>query len=300
VSGLPAGLNAAPLSAADAAAVTAVWAASEQYDDGRVEVVEADVVAVFGRPSLDVARDTVGILDGEALVAIGLQLGVRSAFVHVLPAYRGRGIGTWLMRWSQDAARAIGADVTEQEISDNERAAIALLEGDGYTRRWDSWAFEITLEREPPPPALADGYAIRDFVPGRDDRAVHDVIQRAFSEWPEHEPQPFDDWAAMALRRPGFVPSQLGLAVRDDAVVGAVLLMEDEDDEGWVDQLAVVREHRGVGLGKALLMHAFGRTWRRGGRRCGLGTDSRTGVRGLYESVGMHVRKTYGEYAKQL
>jgi hypothetical protein len=50
----------------------------------------------------------------------------------------------------------------------------------------------------------------------------------------------------------------------------------------------------------ALLMHAFGLTWRRGGTHCGLGTDSRTGARGLYERVGMTVRKTFGEYAKQL
>jgi mycothiol synthase len=299
VSGLPGGLTAAPLSAADAAAVTSVWAACEQHDDGRVEVVEADVVAIFGRPSLDVARDTVGVREAGMLVAIGLQLGARITFVHVLPAYRGRGVGTWLMRWSQDAARAIGAEVTAQEISQQERAAIALLEADGYTRRWDSWAFELVLEREPPAPALAPGYSIRDFAPGTDDRAAHEVIQRAFSEWPEHEPQSFDDWAAMTLGRAGFVPAQLGLAVRDGDVVGAVLVVED-GDEGWIDQLAVAREHRGVGLGKALLMHAFERTWRRGGRRCGLGTDERTGARGLYESVGMRVRKTYGEYAKQL
>jgi mycothiol synthase len=64
--------------------------------------------------------------------------------------------------------------------------------------------------------------------------------------------------------------------------------------------LAVAREHRGRGLARALLAHAFGLTWRRGGHRCGLGTDSRTGARGLYEHVGMHVRKTYGEYVKRL
>jgi hypothetical protein len=33
---------------------------------------------------------------------------------------------------------------------------------------------------------------------------------------------------------------------------------------------------------------------------CGLGTDSRTGARGLYEHVGMRVRKTYYEYVKLL
>ena len=47
-------------------------------------------------------------------------------------------------------------------------------------------------------------------------------------------------------------------------------------------------------------MHAFGQSWRRGLRRCALGTDSRTGARGLYEHVGMRVRASYGEYRKAL
>jgi GNAT superfamily N-acetyltransferase len=299
VSGLPDGLTSAPLSGADTAAVTVVWRACEEHDDGLAECVEADMVAIFGRPSFDFARDTVGVRDGDELVAFGLQLAARITFVHVLPAYRGRGIGTWLLCWSQDAARAIGARLTAQEISDNEHAAIALLEADGYARRWDSWAFSIALEREPPAPAVPSGYTIRDFVPGRDERVVFDLIERAFSEWPEREPLTFDDWVATSLGRPGFAPPLLGLAERDGEVVGAVLLIED-DDEDWIDQLAVAREHRGGGLARALLVHAFRRTWGRGGRRCGLGTDGRTGARGLYEHVGMHVRKTYGEYGKQL
>jgi mycothiol synthase len=299
VTELPPGLRAAPLSAADTGAVTSVWRACEEHDDGLAEVVEADVVAFLGRPSFHFARDTVGVRDGDALVAFAVQLGVRITFAHVLPAYRGRGIGAWLLRWSQDAARALGADLTAQEISDNEHAAIALLERDGYTRRWDAWAMEIALEEEPSAPALPSGYAIRDFVPGRDDRVAFDVIDRAFSEWPEHVPSTFEDWVATSLGRPGFAPPLLGLVEGDVEVVGAVLLIQDADG-GWIDQLAVAREHRGRGLARALLVHAFGMTWRRGGRRCGLGTDARTGARGLYEHVGMRVRKTYGEYAKPL
>ena len=124
------------------------------------------------------------------------------------------------------------------------------------------------------------------------------MIDRAFSEWPDRDGSSFEDWSASTLGRPGFEPSLLAGRARRRGR-GALLLVVEED-EGWVDQLAVAREHRGRGLARALLQHAFGETWRRGLRRAGLSTDSRTGARGLYEHVGMHVRKTYTEFAKPL
>jgi mycothiol synthase len=296
---LPAGLRAGPLSAGDADAVTALWRACEAHDDGAADVVDADVVSLLRSPRLDPARDTVGVrADGE-LVAFGIQRAVRSTFAQVRPDWRGRGIGTWLVRWTEEAARALGADVTGQSLSEREHAARALLVRGGFERRWEEWRFEIAIDRAPPAPALPPGYAIRPLVPGRDERAAYDVVEAAFSAWPEREPRPYDDWSAVELGRPGFAPDLLGMAVRGDEVAGVVLVVFDEGG-GWVDQLAVAREHRGRGLARALLVHAFGVTWRRGGRACGLGTDSRTGARGLYEHVGMRVRKSYSEYVKQL
>ncbi len=296
---LPPGVRAAPLGPDDAGEITAVWRACERHDDGRAEIVPADVVAFLRGPRLDFERDTVGIRAGGDLVALCVQLGERLTFVRVLPAWRGRGIGTWLARWSQDAARALGATSTAQSVSEHERAAMALLEAEGYERRWEEWLFEIALDAAPPAPVLHAGYAIRSMQPGRDERAAFDVIERAFSAFPERPPRPFDDWAAMELGRPGFAPDLLALAVRGDDVVGAALVTFDEG-EGFVEQLAVAREHRGRGLARALLQHAFRVTWRRGGRVCGLATDSRTGAKGLYEHVGMRVRKTYHEYVKLL
>jgi GNAT superfamily N-acetyltransferase len=118
-------------------------------------------------------------------------------------------------------------------------------------------------------------------------------------EWPDREPEPFEDWVAEVLDRPGFTPDHIALAVCGQAVVGAVVTLDDEG-EGWVDQLAVARAHRRRGLASSLLQHAFGDAWRRGAHRCGLGTDSRTGARALYEHVGMHVKRSYTEFGKDL
>ena len=248
---------------------------------------------------MDLARDTVGVRDGDDLVALGLVYGEDQTFVRVMPSHRGRGIGAWLRGWSQDAGRAAGHAETTQTLSENEHAARALLEADGYDARHEGWILEIELEHEPDAPRVPPGYALRDFVPGADDRAAYRVFDEAFGEWRANAVGTFEDWQAETLGRPGFEPEQFALAVRGDEVVGAALLI-DEAGELWVAQLAVAKPHRGLGLARALLSHAFGVAWGAGHRRVGLGTDSRTGALTLYEHVGMHVKRTFTEYGKRL
>ena len=65
-------------------------------------------------------------------------------------------------------------------------------------------------------------------------------------------------------------------------------------------QLAVAREHRNLGLGRALLLRAFELFHARGRASVGLSTDSRTGALGLYEHVGMRVVRSYTHHAKRL
>ena len=293
------GLSTAPLAVRDASAVARVWRACEAHDDGEAMETEEDFVGATKRPSMDLERQSIGVRDRDTLVALGWLVGERQAFVHVLPSYRGRGIGTYLLRWTQDAGRAIGNTATCQTLTENEHAARALLEADGYDRTWEEWVFDIRLEREPDPPLLPPGYAIREFVPGRDARAVYDVIDTAFGEWPDADAGTFEDWAGETLGRPGFVSGHIVTAVAGEAIVGVAVLIEDEAAI-WVGQLAVAREHRGRGVARALLTRSFGFGWRAGLRRCGLGTDSRTGARGLYEHVGMRVTRTGWDYVKPL
>ena len=66
---LPGGLSARPLTAVDARAVYQVMAAQELHDLGIVEIEEADIVGDWQRPSFDVPASTVGVFDGNRLVA---------------------------------------------------------------------------------------------------------------------------------------------------------------------------------------------------------------------------------------
>jgi mycothiol synthase len=293
------GLETRPLRLHDADEVARVWRACEQHDDGDALFTEEDFVAASKRPSMDLARHTVGVWENGTLVALALLYGEDDVFAHVLPSHRGRGIGAWLLRWTQQAGRSAGYALSCQMLSEQEHAARALLEADGYERRYEGWIFDRDLVRAPDPPSLPAGYALREFHPGHDDRDVHRVIGDAFGEWREHAVGTFEDWAAEMLGRPGFMPELVALAVRGEQVVGAAVLVDDEDAL-WVAQLAVAKPHRGRGLGRALLAHAFGVSWRAGHRQVRLGTDSRTGARALYEHVGMRVQRSYAEYAKPL
>ncbi len=69
-----------------------------------------------------------------------------------------------------------------------------------------------------------------------------------------------------------------------------------------VETLGVRRAWRDCGLGKALLLHAFGAFHRRGKHAVRLYVDSQnlTGATRLYERAGMHVERELVDYEKEL
>ena len=71
---------------------------------------------------------------------------------------------------------------------------------------------------------------------------------------------------------------------------------------GWVDTRRHAGAWRGKGLGRALLLSAFGEFYRRGERRVALAVDAgnETGATQLYESVGMRVAWQADIYEKRL
>lgn len=289
-----------PASLQDAEVVFGVLAAAEQADNGEADTSLEDLVSDWARPSFDVAKDTVVVTDSDDVVAYADEFGQR-AFVRVHPRVRGRGIGSALLPWTEERARSRGAEWVGQTLSEHETAARALLADHGYVLRWDTWVFQLLLSDDlPAPPPPAAGVTVRALQRPDDDRAVFEVINTAFNEWPDRDPgESFEDWRAANLDRPDTDPGLVFVAADGEAVVGAAVCMQD-GDVGWIHQLAVARSHRGRGLGSSLLHAAFNEFGRRGLRSAGLSTDSRTGARDLYERVGMSVVRSYARFGKQL
>jgi mycothiol synthase len=290
---LPEGLTTRPLETSDAHAVYVLMAAQQQEDIGEVAIEEADIVSDWARPSHDLGARSVGVFDGDTLVAYAELMGADRADTSVLPSHRGRGIGTWLAHWLQDLGRRLGSTVVGMPVpkgSPGDR----LLERLGFRVRWTSWVLRLPEGARIPERELPPGYVVRAAGPG-ELRAAHDVLEDAFLEWSVRDREPFEDFEAATSGRPGFEPGNLRVALDPDgAVVGvALVLVSDNGSTAYVDRLAVRRDQRNRGLAQALLLDSFAHARAHGTSTSELSTDSRTGALGLYERVGMVVESIW-------
>jgi GNAT superfamily N-acetyltransferase len=139
---------------------------------------------------------------------------------------------------------------------------------------------------------LPSGYSIRAATE-EDHRAVWEVVEDAFLEWSDRERQSYEDFAAQTMERPGFEPWNLRVATDEAGSVVGMAFLIMSDDVGFVEKLAVQRDHRNRGLGRALLASAFSEARGHGATRSELSTDSRTGALDLYVKVGMEVTSVW-------
>jgi mycothiol synthase len=280
----------------DAATVTALMAACELHDVGEVLIEEADIVGDWQRPAFDLSTQSVGVLDGERLIAYAEVYRARWADAAVHPAHRGRGIGTALARWTQRVTARDGGSLVGQPVaggSASERLLVAL----GYRALWTSWVLELPTGAVITAQPLPEGYAVRPAHGDADHRAAWVVNEDAFLEWSDRDRASFKEWSATVVDRPGYDDQQLRLVVDPSGTVVGMAFLIVSNGCTYVDRLAVRRDQRGRGLARTLLADAFAVGRAHGGDRSELSTDSRTGALGLYEKVGMQVNSVWRHVA---
>jgi mycothiol synthase len=287
---LPDGLTSRTLTLDDARAVFEVAAAQELVDVGKVEIEPADIVSDWSRPSWDVATHTIGVFDGARMVAYGEITSSDRGDAAVHPDYRRRGLGTAIAGWMQQTVSHHGGTGYGSPVP-VDSAGDRLLEKLGYRVRWTSWVLTLPEGRQIQHRDLPDGYEIREARP-EEYPAVHDVKEDAFLEWSVREREPYDDFHASAVGRPGFEPWNVRVVTDPvGTVVGFawVIMAGEAAPEAYIDLLAVRSDQRHRGLAQALLVDAFTRGREHGAKRSALSTDSRTGALSLYLKVGMEV-----------
>jgi mycothiol synthase len=162
------------------------------------------------------------------------------------------------------------------------------------------WRMVIDFdETSPAPPApAADAVAVE--VVGADERRkrqVFEVVETSFQDHFGREAggvSTFDDFVRRTHSVSGFDP-QLWWLASVDGRPAAALIARAIPEYGYVASLGTLREFRGRGLARVLLLTSFVALHARGYRRVVLGVDASnpTGAVGLYESVGMRAEHTW-------
>lgn len=289
---LPEGLTHRPLTVDDAPAVFELWAATERRFLGQPLVERSDVADTLAVPSVDLDHDSVGVLDGDRLVAWAMFTR-GNGLADVGESHAGRGIGTWLVDWFD---RRTGSARVGQEVHVDDAATETLLAAHGYAPSYTSWVLDLAPDVEIPRRDVPAGFETGALATG-EERAVHEVVESAFAEWGQREPMSYEDWDRLVLQADRFRPERVVVCRRDGEVVGACVVV-DAPDACWVWQLAVRAEHRGRGLAQAMMARAFTEARGRGKDVGRLATDSRTGALGLYEKLGLQVKHEMREWVR--
>lgn len=232
----------------------------------------------------------------------------------VLPAWRRRGLGSALLHWTEARQQQVAATHPtgvekrmESWAYSQEDGRIALLERNGYevVRYW----FEMErpdLDDIPDVP-LPEGFAFR-AAEGADSREVWDVVVSAFKD---HFGGMDDSEEAYQghINDPNRDPSLWALVEHDGRIVGTALnrIARAENEamgvkRGRVNAVAVLRDYRRRGLGRAIVAESL-RVLRKAGMTSGtLGVDAENphGALGLYESLGFGVVEEGRIYRKPL
>ncbi len=233
--------------------------------------------------------------------------GQLNADCYVHPAHRGRGLGTALVRITEQRARELIPNAPEHArvvlgngVLVRDTAANEILERQGYALSRVYWEMSINLDAPPLASRWPEGITVRTFEPGRDEHAVYEAVEEAFSDHWGHVPRSYEQWSTR-LSRADFDPSLWFLAMDGEEIAGFVLCVQ-RPDIGWVNTVGVRRPWRRRGLAMALLLQAFGEFYRRGERKISLGVDAQslTGATKLYERAGMRPTLEAAVYQKEL
>ncbi len=314
---LPAGYTARPAQLTDAAAATALFNASSQALLGVDQHSLADTQRDWQSPEINLATDSLLLLAPDGALAGFVNTWDAAPHVQpeqwgrVHPAHTGRGLGTYLLAWSEARAQqavALAPAGTRVVLTgwynSRDTATHALLAGFGHAHVRTAWRMVIDLADAPPPPApiWPEGVSGRTFVLGQDDEALVHTVRAAFDDHWGHVARPFEEdlqgWRHNWSSNPSFDPSLWSLAVAKGEIIGtsfARMELPEDPAMGWIFSLGVRRAWRRRGLALALLHDSFNKLYARGRRRVGLGVDagSLTGATRLYEKAGMRSDPNY-------
>lgn len=215
----------------------------------------------------------------------------------VLPSYDGsRELHRSLLDWvvTRATERQIGR--LEHFAGTPPEGSAALLSEAGFEHARTIWRMARPLTGELPEPVWPAGVTLRPFDRERDGREVWQVVMTSFAGTFGSHPRPFEEWATLVLD----AGCAVICAVENGAVI-AVATTDVRQGDGHVGQLGVLPEHRGRGLGLALLQECFRRDAANGLQQTTLTVDGENALaRRLYDKAGLSVVTEYRRWERDV
>ena len=310
--GLPAGFEVRRARPDDAAAVTALVAASQQAFQGEAEISRASVLRKWRAPNFELERDAWLVQTDDArVVAFGAvrETGPEGRFegnFTVHPDYSGRGIAAYMLGRleervrSEVAASGRGAGIFHTWTGADNEAEAELFAAAGYRRIAVFSRMTKDLADEPEPAAWPLGIAPRPYRRGADDAAVFQALVEAFGE-DEGLPDEVDEWSREVVGDPRADLDLWLVACAGSEIVG-VAINSFANGRGVIERLAVRPAWAGKGIGGALLRAAFAVLRRRGATRAVLAVELDVAVEAhdLYRRAGMVEVRRIAFYEKRI
>ena len=242
---------------------------------------------------------------GRVIVGVSVEPGLASADADVVAA----ALYGWAEREGCRLAAERGLDRTQLDAGAfaGEERKHRWLAAAGYARVRTWWQMAravVPTEAEPGAfPAPQDGVVVRQVVgddgePSEGDlRAVHDVLETAFTDHFNYHEESFDEFLERQQQEVGHAWDHWWLGEVEDGTPAGALIGErsaggDGPDGTYVAYLGVTQAARGRGVASSLLRAVIADAAERGRDRVTLevDADSPTGADRLYASMGFEQR----------
>lgn len=234
------------------------------------------------------------VFAGDRLVGYALVLPRRDSTLTVDPdvdASVRTAVRDDLLGWLRGRAEALFSPAADTE-------RLAALTRHGFAAAYTSFDLVRPPTEPLPAPVWPADVVLRPFDLDRDALEMHALVYSVWTDVPGHHDRSFEDWRTLFLGSGNVRPEHQVLAERDGRLVGVALGRIYAGTDGWVMQLAVGRDARGIGLGRALLLEALRRLGETDGvQAVGLSVNASNALAlGLYRSVGLVVEREVVTY----